>query len=384
VLAARCVVEGDATCLMNAYMAAKVPALRDLGGALGGGAGMDLEQMAAMQPGLAGKPRALWMPLVYPYVGGLQFVQRAHAAGGWAAVDALFRDLPASSEQVLHPDKYFTPRRDAPVRLRFDALPAADAWTLLEENTLGELLLGIWLREQGAARAVADRAAAGWGGDRYRAWALPDGATAAVLATTWDTAADARDFERAAQAAGVVVAADRRVVVVRGLSGEAARALAEAALAALATDAAPSAPVPAVPDRVTGDGFGAATPGEGWRIAAVSPEGPFVFEHGTIAGARIVVTRRGPATEARPSIDGALDGLRRAGVSLERVQRLRVGETSATSCEARFTADGEDWVLVADLVGGRLVTVVGRAPAGAAEGGLVAAVRRVAAGLRVD
>jgi len=49
-------------------------------------------------------------------------------------------------------------------------------------------------------RARVDRAraaAAGWGGDRYRAFETPDGATIVVWQTAWDTEPDAIEFESA-------------------------------------------------------------------------------------------------------------------------------------------------------------------------------------------
>ena len=70
-------------------------------------------------------------------------------------------------------------------------------WTLPLQDTFGELQFGIWLRETGAPDAA--EAAAGWGGDRLGVLEGPDGAWAVVLATDWDSAAEAAEFEAAAQ-----------------------------------------------------------------------------------------------------------------------------------------------------------------------------------------
>ncbi len=51
-------------------------------------------------------PAVLRETLLFPYTGGLTFTQRLHAGGGWAAVDAAFAKPPASTEQVIHPEKY--------------------------------------------------------------------------------------------------------------------------------------------------------------------------------------------------------------------------------------------------------------------------------------
>ena len=42
----------------------------------------------------------------FTHVDGLLFVARVRAHHPWSAVDALWSDPPASSEQVLHPEKY--------------------------------------------------------------------------------------------------------------------------------------------------------------------------------------------------------------------------------------------------------------------------------------
>ena len=331
VLAARCVVEGDATHLMNEYMKARIPAMRDMAGGLDRMAGVDLEQLAAMQPGLRDKPRALWMPLIYPYIGGLQFVQRAHGRGGWGAVDALFRDLPASSEQVLHPEKYFAERRDAPVRVRFGALAPAEAWTLLEENTLGELMLRAWLRELGLPTRAAERATAGW---------------------------------------GAVARRGRHVVVVRGRDGEPGRALADAVLGALRVGAAVE--TAAARHRLGGATCG--SPGPDWRARDADPDA-VAFVHAGQPGAVITVKRRGEVDDPGTRLKAALDALRARGVE-PRDLAVRTTDRVAT---AGFDADGDRFELALVAAGGRLVSVIGSAPAGdVAAADLAAAVRRVA------
>ncbi|MHC5022091.1 MAG: hypothetical protein ACYTGX_18690, partial [Planctomycetota bacterium] len=106
VLAAKCVVEGDATLLMQEYLFEKAPQLRMLMQMAEQQAGG--QDPAAGNPGMAKAPRALRVSLAYPYDGGKKFAQVAFKRGGWKAVDKLFRDYPTSTEQVLHPEKYFT------------------------------------------------------------------------------------------------------------------------------------------------------------------------------------------------------------------------------------------------------------------------------------
>lgn len=148
-------------------------------------------------------PPILRESLGFPYDAGLRFVMRLQGRGGWAAVDTAFRKPPASTEQVLHPEKYDA--GEAPVAVDIpDDLPArmGPGWKSSLEDTLGEFQLGVWLRTAADRALVANAAAAGWGGDRVALLEGPDGAWAIALVTDWDTAGDAVEF---ADAAGVVV-----------------------------------------------------------------------------------------------------------------------------------------------------------------------------------
>ena len=43
---------------------------------------------------------------MFPYQQGLEFVMTLLDKGGYAAVDAAFKNPPVSTEQILHPDQY--------------------------------------------------------------------------------------------------------------------------------------------------------------------------------------------------------------------------------------------------------------------------------------
>jgi hypothetical protein len=103
----------------------------------------------------------------------------------------------------MHPEKYEAGEK--PVEMPLDGAALATAmgagWVGTPEDTLGEFQLSVWLRENGVDALPAGDAAAGWGGDRLAYLRGPDGAYALVLATTWDTAADATEFLVAAKTA---------------------------------------------------------------------------------------------------------------------------------------------------------------------------------------
>jgi hypothetical protein len=150
---------------------------------------------------------AIW--LIFPYVQGQEFVTALRADGGWAAVDAAYADLPASTEQILHPEKYLA--RDEPTAVTLPAPTVlGDGWTVVDENNVGELQTAILLAELAPGEGVnglmgtinlprgARQAAAGWDGDRYSLWS--DGAAEVLVwRSVWDSAEEATEFARALQ-----------------------------------------------------------------------------------------------------------------------------------------------------------------------------------------
>jgi hypothetical protein len=128
-------------------------------------------------------------------------VLRLVTQGGYAAVDAAFADPPDSTEQILHPDKYLT--REAPVEVKVPAGITAKlgaGWSQVGQDTLGEAILRIWLKIGGATPLDANKAAAGWGGDRLALYRGPSGELVVVLVTEWDSIGDAEEFAGAAAA----------------------------------------------------------------------------------------------------------------------------------------------------------------------------------------
>lgn len=148
-------------------------------------------------------PPVLVQSLLFPYTGGLNFVECLYANGGWTAVDAAYRDPPASTEQILHPAKYLAHEAPIAVDLPDDlATRLGDGWSVGLEDTTGELQLRLWLQFAGGGSAgPVEPAAAGWGGDRTMLLKGPDGAWAIVISTEWDTPADASEFVARAKSA---------------------------------------------------------------------------------------------------------------------------------------------------------------------------------------
>jgi hypothetical protein len=143
-------------------------------------------------------PAFLKETLIFPYLGGLTFVAALHRGQPWSKVDEVFRAPPESTEQVLHPEKYQS--REPAVKITPAPLGSLGALKELRRDVLGELELRVLFASR-VPEAVAEKAAAGWGGDRLVAYADPSGDSlpVAVLYTAWDTETDAKEAESAAR-----------------------------------------------------------------------------------------------------------------------------------------------------------------------------------------
>jgi hypothetical protein len=159
------------------------------------------EEMAGITdtplPDMSGIPPWMVTLLEYPYLAGAAFVSQLYASGGWDAVDAVYADLPASSEQVLHPAKYAD--HEAPIEVAPLDLwsVVGSGWAHATDVTMGEVWLSTWLGGIGAAADPAAAAAAGWGGDRLTVATGPDGGWALAWRIAWDAPSEATEFEAA-------------------------------------------------------------------------------------------------------------------------------------------------------------------------------------------
>ena len=182
-LARTALVEGDATLLMSLWAQQNLTPAELLGVA----GSTD----PASQAALDAAPPILRETLLWPYTQGLSLVLGAYqTSASFAGVDALWKNPPDTTEQLLHPDKLAS--REAAVAVAFPANFAkalGSGWSIATQDTLGEMQLNIVMRT-GSPGAGTDPAA-GWGGDRAAMLRGPSGRMAAVLDTSWDTAAAA-------------------------------------------------------------------------------------------------------------------------------------------------------------------------------------------------
>jgi hypothetical protein len=187
-LAWRALIEGDAT-------------LTGFGFVFGG---IDDKRLATIQHLLQGSmdqarsslshlPEAIVESMLFQYHGGLRFVSRLFKERGWSGVNALYSAPPLSSEQLLHPEKFFDVA-DPPTAIELPDLAASlgPEWSEIENDTLGELMTRVLLRRF-LTEDEAGRAAAGWDGDRFVAFRRGD-EVAFLWVSVWDSFDDAEEF----------------------------------------------------------------------------------------------------------------------------------------------------------------------------------------------
>ena len=196
--AAKALIEGDAMLVMIDYMldhqqpgldATQIP---EVSGNMRAWSNHPLLRVMMMQS----VPRYLSDNLTFSYIDGFDFVLALKQRGGWEAVNKAYADPPRSTEQILHPEKYWG-ERDLPVNVEIpDCADLLSDWKKIEENTLGEfnirLLLDGYLAEHAAIRASA-----GWGGDRFALYRQnSSGQLLLIWQTVWDSKRDSAEFFR--------------------------------------------------------------------------------------------------------------------------------------------------------------------------------------------
>lgn len=149
-------------------------------------------------PVLYKSPRVIREVLEFPYIYGASFVQQFVGKTSWEKVASLYTtDLVESTEQILHPEKAI--QREHPVEVKIpDVLNLlGKGWTKSEVNVQGEYGYYETLVEF-LDKDQAKTAAAGWGGDQYAFYDLPDKDDSVLVEmSNWDTEKDAEEFFQA-------------------------------------------------------------------------------------------------------------------------------------------------------------------------------------------
>lgn len=144
-------------------------------------------------------PPAIERYLSFDYNECVSFIADIWRNGGWSAVDAVLKDPPSTTEQILNPQKYRVREPAKPItRLKLkDRL--GGGWQERDASPFGEFDVYNYLATLLNDEATAKQAAAGWGGGWISIYTRDrkDGAPQDVLVDVqleWDTAADFGEF----------------------------------------------------------------------------------------------------------------------------------------------------------------------------------------------
>ena len=190
--AMQALVEGDATLLMLQWLEQSA-------------SDADYEEIMNYQPPTQILPDQSPPPFVlrnseFPYNDGKAFVETLFSSGGWSGVSQSYFQLPESTEQILHPEKYLS--GEQPILVPSVPLETVlgDEWGQIESNTLGEwltyLILGYGTNPKAQLNeGDAVHASEGWGGDHYQVYFNDESKeTVLVVHWKWDQPSDTNEF----------------------------------------------------------------------------------------------------------------------------------------------------------------------------------------------
>ena len=150
-------------------------------------------------PGISAEeaPRLLVETARFSTRAGAALVIDLYRQGGFTALDQALDHPPATTEQVLHPDRY----RSLEPAVELDPFGlVVSGYEVVDEGTWGELRWRGLLAHHGDPVKAA-RAAEGWGGDRYQLLRAPDsGKIAFAIRLAADSFADESEVNAAIRA----------------------------------------------------------------------------------------------------------------------------------------------------------------------------------------
>ncbi|HWB87073.1 MAG TPA: hypothetical protein VG675_23220 [Bryobacteraceae bacterium] len=184
------VMEGQATWLMSEYLARRAgqslsnsPSLAEMMSHLS-------ESGAGQYPVFDKSPLYLRETLVFPYTKGMLFQNAVNRHDGQAGFAEVFEDPPVSTQQILHPEKYFSHVKPTDPKLPDPHLP--HGYKSLIGGTLGELDHAVLLR-QFVGNERAEKIASHWRGSNFELRENKKAERVVLLyAAEWDTPEAAR------------------------------------------------------------------------------------------------------------------------------------------------------------------------------------------------
>jgi hypothetical protein len=194
------VMEGQATWMMSEYLAHQAgTSLKDsatlaatMANLAAGDEGNDSNKTDGEFPVFDKEPLYLKLTLVFPYTKGMSFQQAVLVRDPQTGFGEVFLHPPVSTQQILHPEKYFEHLRPADPALPVIHLP--HGYKGLVGGELGELEQGIML-EQYTGKTRAAHLAPHWRGCNFELQENKKAGRVVLLyATEWDSEESAADY----------------------------------------------------------------------------------------------------------------------------------------------------------------------------------------------
>jgi hypothetical protein len=147
-------------------------------------------------------PAFLKEDFIFPYTYGQAFVEYLYNLGGWQAINDAYKNVPITTEQIIHPERY---PDDKPENIDIpDLTPLlGEDWIEIDRGVMGEwytfLILAHGLNpEARLADFEAQAASDGWEGDTYAVYFNEQsGSIVLVMHTSWESVNDAGQFYNA-------------------------------------------------------------------------------------------------------------------------------------------------------------------------------------------
>ena len=138
-------------------------------------------------------PEYIQDSLLFPYLEGADFVDVIYDEGGFEAIDRAYSEPPTTTEQIYHPEKYIEGEGAVNVELADISSELGSGWTLDYENVLGEFDV-YELFKPYLSGSATERAAEGWGGNRYQYYSVDGADKLLIQSYVWDSEKDAEEF----------------------------------------------------------------------------------------------------------------------------------------------------------------------------------------------
>ena len=188
------VMEGQASWLMAEYLARKAGQSLATSPVLLETMAHSIESGASEFPVFESEPLYLRETLTFPYSQGLLFQNAVYARLKQVSFEEVFRKPPVSTQQILHPDTYFSGLE--PTRPALPQLPDAHGYKRIADGTVGELDHSVLL-EQYAGREESAAVSPHWRGGAYALLEHRSPERVVLLyAVEWDDAASAGRYFR--------------------------------------------------------------------------------------------------------------------------------------------------------------------------------------------